>query len=153
MIDRDTSADSETPQGDTEKYPNRVSLARQEAREELRSSDDHEDPEQQHPHPHPHPHPPADPPTAAAIRPPSKHSNPFSHHVIALLAPFAMLGLLARLGLEALTDYNGNSVFALAWVQGVGCFVMGIAAGLREPISQLCVIINHGMLYEQLCPY
>ncbi|KAF8304791.1 hypothetical protein DL93DRAFT_2066780 [Clavulina sp. PMI_390] len=79
--------------------------------------------------------PPGEPAPPAAVRPP-QHSHPFSPHVIAILAPFAMFGLLARLGLEALTNYNGKSVFVLAWVQGVGCLFMGLAAGLREPISQ-----------------
>lgn len=79
---------------------------------------------------------PDDPPPEAAVRPPAKHSHPFSQHVLAILAPSGIFGLLARLGLEALTDYDGQSVFSLAWVQGIGCFIMGLAAGLREPISQ-----------------
>ncbi|KAF8335060.1 CrcB-like protein-domain-containing protein [Cantharellus anzutake] len=47
-----------------------------------------------------------------------------------------MLGTLARLGLDALTSYEGQSVFPLAWVQATGCLVMGFAVGLREPITQ-----------------
>jgi CrcB protein len=104
----------------------RLSSAREEALEAVRFSD--ESSEQSRP---------AEPPPSAAIRPPSKHAYPFSHHVLALLAPFAMFGLLARLGLQALTNFDGGAVFPLAWVQGVGCFFMGIAAGLREPLSQL----------------
>lgn len=80
---------------------------------------------------------PDEPPPEAAVRPPAKHSHPFSQHVLATLALPGLLGLLARLGLEALTDYDGQSVFSLAWVQGIGCFIMGLAVGLREPISQL----------------
>ena len=90
---------------------------------------------------------PAEPPPSAAIRPPSKHAHPFSHHVLALMAPFAMFGLLARLGLQALTNFDGGPIFPLAWVQGVGCFFMGIAVGLREPLSQLCVNFMVRLLY------
>ncbi|KAF8341444.1 uncharacterized protein EI90DRAFT_3143730 [Cantharellus anzutake] len=36
-----------------------------------------------------------------------------------------MFGTLARLGLDALTSYEGQSVFPLAWVQATGCLVMG----------------------------
>lgn len=90
---------------------------------------------------------PDDPPPEAAIRPPSKHSAPFSYQSIALIAPGAIFGLLARLGLEALTSYDGQSVFSLAWVQGMGCFIMGLAAGLREPIAQLYVYFDAKMSY------
>lgn len=89
----------------------------------------------------PNPHTaPSDPSPSAAVRPPSKHAQPFGFPVLVMLIPSSMLGLLARLGLEALGKYDGQSVFALGWVQGVGCFVMGVVVGLREPISQLYVI-------------
>jgi len=106
----------------------RLSSAREEALEDTRFSDESSERSR-----------PAEPPPSAAIRPPSKHAHPFSYHVLTLMAPFAMFGLLARLGLQALTNFDGEAVFPLAWVQGAGCFFMGIAAGLREPISQLCV--------------
>lgn len=116
----------------------RISPIREEARQDVRPSLDHDSSSYERGEAEQHPSPPGDPTPSAGTRPSSKHSHPFSQHVIALIAPFAMLGLLARLGLEALTgNYDGKSVFNLAWVQGMGCFVMGLAAGLREPISQL----------------
>ncbi|KIO32768.1 hypothetical protein M407DRAFT_66127 [Tulasnella calospora MUT 4182] len=50
--------------------------------------------------------------------------------------PSAVFGLLARLGLDALATYPGQSIFPLAWVQAAGCFAMGGLLGLREPISE-----------------
>ena len=63
-----------------------------------------------------------------------------------------MFGLLVRLGLQALTNFDGAAVFPLAWVQGMGCLIMGIAAGLREPISQLYVgfTVAIGILFTHL---
>jgi CrcB protein len=62
--------------------------------------------------------------------------HPLSLHVLALLAPASILGLLARLGLLALTTYDGQSIFPLAYVQSVGCLLMGIGIGLKEPIGR-----------------
>lgn len=92
----------------------RLSSAREEALEDTRFSDDGSERSR-----------PAEPPPSAAIRPPSKHAHPFSYHVLTLMAPFAMFGLLARLGLQALTNFDGEAVFPLAWVQGAGCFLWG----------------------------
>jgi hypothetical protein len=64
---------------------------------------------------------------------------PFSFHVLGLLAPASIFGLLARLGLSSLMTFQGASVFPLAWVQALGCLVMGLAFGLREPITKLSV--------------
>lgn len=50
-----------------------------------------------------------------------------SWEAIALLAPFGLLGLLARLGITAIATYANQATFSLAWVQAAGCFVMGIA--------------------------
>lgn len=69
--------------------------------------------------------------------PPAKIYHPFSPHVIALLMPASILGALARVGLLALTTYDGREIFPLAWVQAAGCLVMGFALGMREPIGQL----------------
>lgn len=78
---------------------------------------------------------PTSPPPQAATAPPVYFYHPFSLQVIALLIPGSIFGLLARLGIDALGSYSGEGVFPLAWVQGLGCFVMGLAIGLREPIS------------------
>lgn len=66
----------------------------------------------------------------------SKIYPPLSFPVIALLAPASILGVLARLGLNALMSYDGHSVFPLAYVQAVGCLVMGIGLKLKEPIGR-----------------
>lgn len=142
MADHDTDRIHDKPTNgnlDVEgNFVRRISSIREEAREEVRPSLDHDSSSYAQGEAEQLPSPPGDPTPSAGIRSPSKHSHPFSPHVIALIAPFAMLGLLARLGLEALTgNYAGKSVFNLAWVQGMGCFIMGLAVGLREPISQL----------------
>lgn len=76
------------------------------------------------------------PPSDAEELPPSKIYHPLSPHVLALLMPFSIFGALARLGLQALTTFNGQSVFALAYVQATGCFIMGIALGMRAPFGR-----------------
>jgi fluoride exporter len=63
--------------------------------------------------------------------------GPFHPYALALLIPGSIFGLLARLGINALVNYPGSSVFSLAWVQGLGCFVMGFCLGVREPISEM----------------
>ncbi|KAG5732373.1 UPF0695 membrane protein [Termitomyces sp. T112] len=76
-------------------------------------------------------------------RPPSRISNrakpmvfhPLSIHVVALLVPASIFGTLARLGLTALARYQGNSIFPLAYAQGLGCLIMGFAVGLKDPFS------------------
>jgi len=60
-----------------------------------------------------------------------------SHHILALLIPFSIFGVLARLGIQALTTYNGQSFASLTYVQATGCLVMGFALHLKEPISDL----------------
>jgi len=62
--------------------------------------------------------------------------DPLSVHVVALLMSSSVFGTLARLGIHALVTYEGQSIFALAWVQVVGCGIMGFALSLREPITQ-----------------
>ncbi|KAG8900650.1 hypothetical protein FRB99_005829 [Tulasnella sp. 403] len=70
-------------------------------------------------------------------KPPSKAViGPFSVRIVALLMPFSVFGVLARLGIQALMEYDGASIFPLAWVQAAGCFAMGLALGVREPISE-----------------
>jgi CrcB protein len=65
--------------------------------------------------------------------------HPLSLPLLALLAPASILGLLARLGLVALATYDGQSIFALAYVQAVGCLIMGFGLGMKEPLEKLCV--------------
>ncbi|KAF9268035.1 hypothetical protein L218DRAFT_853602 [Marasmius fiardii PR-910] len=67
---------------------------------------------------------------------PSKTYHSFSPHVLALLIPFSIFGTLARLGLQALASYNGQSIFPLAYVQAAGCLVMGFFLPLKEPIGE-----------------
>jgi CrcB protein len=68
---------------------------------------------------------------------PSKVYRPFSVHVLALLAPASILGVLGRLGLQALMHYDGQSIFPLAYVQAIGCLFMGLGLGLKLPLGQL----------------
>ncbi|KAI0347239.1 hypothetical protein BDW22DRAFT_1321403 [Trametopsis cervina] len=89
---------------------------------------------------------------ASIDRPPSKEEvpiskvyHPLSLHVLALLIPGSIFGALARVGLLALTTYDGRAIFPLAWVQAAGCFVMGFGLGLKEPIGQF-----YGPLYTAL---
>ena len=69
----------------------------------------------------------------------SKIYEPLSFPVIALLMAPAVFGVLARLGLVALATYNGESVFPLAYVQALGCLIMGICLRLKDPLGQLYV--------------
>ena len=72
--------------------------------------------------------------------PKPKTYPPFGFEVLSSLIPGSILGVLARLGLLAITTYDGQSIFSLAWVQAAGCFVMGLALGLRDQIGALCVL-------------
>ncbi|KAF7355371.1 hypothetical protein MSAN_01453700 [Mycena sanguinolenta] len=71
----------------------------------------------------------------AALKQPKPY-HPFSFHVLALLMPFSILGVLARLGLTALTTYSGESIFPLAYIQATGCLIMGFCLALKEPITR-----------------
>jgi hypothetical protein len=70
------------------------------------------------------PEPPSEPPEDRKELPPP---GVLSWEAIALLAPFGILGLLARLGITSAVTYTNQAIFPLAWVQAAGCFVMGIA--------------------------
>ena len=72
----------------------------------------------------------------------SKIYEPLSFPVIALLMAPAVFGVLARLGLVALATYNGESVFPLAYVQALGCLIMGFCLRLKEPLGQLYVRLH-----------
>ncbi|KAL1706370.1 CrcB-like protein-domain-containing protein [Schizophyllum commune] len=82
------------------------------------------------------------PPSEQEHLPPAKVYGPYSVHVICLLIPGSILGVLARLGLLAIAKYDGESIFPLAYVQALGCFIMGTALGLKEPIGDF-----YGPLY------
>ncbi|KII95132.1 hypothetical protein PLICRDRAFT_99062 [Plicaturopsis crispa FD-325 SS-3] len=56
--------------------------------------------------------------------------------------PASIFGVLARLGLLALTSYDGEAIFPLVYVQALGCFIMGAGLGLKEPIGNF-----YGPLY------
>ncbi|KAF8591604.1 hypothetical protein K439DRAFT_1326892 [Ramaria rubella] len=71
--------------------------------------------------------------------------HPFSIHVLSLLMSFSVFGTLARLGIHALATYQGDSIFPLAWVQAVGCAIMGFALALRQPIT-----LFYGPLYTAI---
>lgn len=77
------------------------------------------------------------PPDAADDLPPAKIYGPYSVHVLALLMPASILGVLARVGLQALVTYDGESIFPLAYIQATGCFIMGVALGMKAPFGNL----------------
>ena len=66
----------------------------------------------------------------------SKIYEPLSFPVTALLMAPAVFGVLARLGLVALATYNGESIFPLAYVQALGCLIMGFCLRLKEPLGR-----------------
>jgi hypothetical protein len=68
--------------------------------------------------------------------------HPFSIHVLSLLMSSSVFGTLARLGIHALVSYDGQSIFPLAWVQAVGCGIMGFAVAMREPITLLYAALS-----------
>jgi CrcB protein len=83
------------------------------------------------------------PPSEAEELPPAKIYRPLSIHVLALLMPASIFGVLARLGLQALTTYDGQSIFPLAYVQATGCFIMGIGLGMKTPFGNLYASLLH----------
>ncbi|CED84298.1 Putative fluoride ion transporter CrcB [Phaffia rhodozyma] len=72
-------------------------------------------------------------------KPPSQPSPPlgfFDVNTLSFFIIFSLFGTLARLGLNALFSYDGQSVFPLLWAQGVGCFIMGLILGRKEEIEK-----------------
>ncbi|KIJ70027.1 hypothetical protein HYDPIDRAFT_171942 [Hydnomerulius pinastri MD-312] len=59
--------------------------------------------------------------------------------------PASIFGVLARLGLQALVTYSGESIFPLAYVQATGCFIMGIGLGMKTPFGRF-----YGPLYTAM---
>ena len=86
--------------------------------------------------------------------PPAKVYHPLSPHVIALLMPASIFGALARLGLLAVTTYDGREIFPLAWVQAAGCFVMGKWGGreifLCEKTRRISMLASFSFDWEAL---
>ncbi|OBZ70465.1 hypothetical protein A0H81_09972 [Grifola frondosa] len=85
------------------------------------------------------------PPSEEEKLPPSKIYHPLSFPVLVLLMPASIFGVLARLGLQAITGYDGHSIFPLAWVQAIGCLVMGFVLGIRDPFGRF-----YGPLYTAM---
>lgn len=56
-----------------------------------------------------------------------------AHH--AILVPAAIFGILIRLGLDGLANYDGRIIFPMAWAQGVGCVIMGTALARKTEIT------------------
>lgn len=77
------------------------------------------------------------PPSIVEKLPPAKVYHPLSPAVLALLMPASVFGALARLGLQALVTYDGQSIFSLAYIQAIGCLIMGIGLGVKEPLGNL----------------
>lgn len=75
------------------------------------------------------------PPDEREGLPPRHVYSPYHLSILLILAPASILGVLARLGLVALTSFPGQSVYSLLYVQGVGCFVMGIGLKLKGPLG------------------
>jgi fluoride exporter len=92
------------------------------------------------------------PPSSVEKLPPAKIYPPLSFPVLALLASASVFGTLARLGLQGLTTYDGQSVFSLAYAQALGCFVMGLCLSLKEPIGQLYVHVSYPELNMEQHP-
>jgi fluoride exporter len=75
------------------------------------------------------------PPSEEELSVPARVYSPFAPEVIALLMPSSVFGALARLGIQALVNYDGAAIFPLAWVQAAGCFFMGVAVSLKGEIG------------------
>ena len=70
------------------------------------------------------------------IEPPPEdmtHYRLLAHYSILVLA--SMAGCLVRLGLTAMGTYAGASIFPIAWSQGVGCAIMGLALARKKELT------------------
>jgi len=66
----------------------------------------------------------------------SKVYRPYDLPVLLILAPASILGVLCRLGLVALTTFEGSSVFALGYVNALGCLIMGFGLSMKGPLGE-----------------
>lgn len=91
-----------------------------------------EDPEQSRPN-----RPASPPPPEANAPPPEEEVTPlrFTAHYASLVLS-SMKGCLIRLGLIALGTYDGRVIYPIAWSQGVGCGIMGLALARKNEIVQ-----------------
>lgn len=80
-----------------------------------------------------------DQPSSATAPPPAHHSPLQRAAVYANLATFSILGAATRIGLTRLCTYNGQSVFATAVSQAVGCAVMGLVSRNKVPLESVWV--------------
>nr|XP_031860686.1 uncharacterized protein CI109_003729 [Kwoniella shandongensis]KAA5527758.1 hypothetical protein CI109_003729 [Kwoniella shandongensis] len=82
------------------------------------------------------------PPRSPSPTPPEDNAPPPKEEVTKLrlgahyagLVLASMIGCLIRLGLEGLAEYDGKIIFALAWSQGVGSGIMGLALARKNEI-------------------
>ncbi|ORY20917.1 CrcB-like protein-domain-containing protein [Naematelia encephala] len=84
------------------------------------------------------PRPPSPPPREENAPPPADevtHSRLAAHYSGLVLA--SMIGTLIRLGLDALATYDGMVIYSLAWSQGVGCGIMGLALARKNDIVSI----------------
>lgn len=56
---------------------------------------------------------------------------------LSLLGIFSFFGTLIRLGLIAIGNYNGQSIFPLLWAQMVGCCLMGMFTARKRCIEEM----------------
>lgn len=90
---------------------------------------------------------------ASHTRHPSKVVNDVSQQpsiahqaqTISILMLSAIWGLLTRLGITAIGNFNGQSVFSLLLVQVVGCIVMGTSVALQPRFNKIHSLLYFGM--------
>ncbi|ANB12776.1 Fex2p [Sugiyamaella lignohabitans] len=97
-----------------------------------------------HPHPHPHSHSHghhrhrvalAKKPILPAFS--NKYLDPIILHLI--LAFFGIVGVLARIGLDRLTSFQGSHYGGVLWSNFAGCLIMGALAKSKDLFSDLIV--------------
>ncbi|OWZ51272.1 hypothetical protein J010_05425 [Cryptococcus neoformans] len=82
--------------------------------------------------------PPSPPGPNANAPPPSERVTRLrlsAHYAVLVLS--SMLGCVARVGLNALCTYDGKIIYALAWSQGIGSGVMGLALAKKNEMTIL----------------
>ncbi|TEB35659.1 hypothetical protein FA13DRAFT_1753220 [Coprinellus micaceus] len=62
--------------------------------------------------------------------------RPYDLPILLILAPASILGVLGRLGLVALVTFEGSSVFALGYVNALGCLIMGFGLSMKGPLGE-----------------